>query len=38
MQVIALFLRSNLKETDANSKISGELIPETQIGQPVILS
>ncbi|GMJ12364.1 hypothetical protein like AT1G34150 [Hibiscus trionum] len=30
-QVIALFLRSNLKETDANNKISGELIPEMQI-------
>ncbi|PPD72585.1 hypothetical protein GOBAR_DD30514 [Gossypium barbadense] len=30
-QVIALFLRSNLKETDGNHKISGELIPEAQI-------
>ncbi|KAK8681910.1 hypothetical protein V6N13_054309 [Hibiscus sabdariffa] len=30
-QVIALFLRSNLKETDANNRISGELIPEMQI-------
>ncbi|XVF63206.1 hypothetical protein PTKIN_Ptkin09bG0069300 [Pterospermum kingtungense] len=30
-QVIALFLRSNLKETDADNKISGELIPEAQI-------
>ncbi|XVF29897.1 hypothetical protein REPUB_Repub16aG0010000 [Reevesia pubescens] len=30
-QVIALFLRSKLKETDANNKISGELIPETRI-------
>ncbi|KAK8572172.1 hypothetical protein V6N13_047785 [Hibiscus sabdariffa] len=29
-QVIALFLRSNLKETDANNRISGELIPEMQ--------
>ncbi|XP_022768001.1 tRNA pseudouridine(38/39) synthase isoform X3 [Durio zibethinus] len=29
-QVIALFLRSNLKETDANNKISGELIPDTR--------
>ncbi|XP_039071363.1 tRNA pseudouridine(38/39) synthase-like isoform X1 [Hibiscus syriacus] len=30
-QVIALFLRSNLKETDANNKLSGELISEMQI-------
>ncbi|XP_039023191.1 tRNA pseudouridine(38/39) synthase-like isoform X1 [Hibiscus syriacus] len=30
-QVISLFLRSNLKEIDANNKISGELIPEMQI-------
>ncbi|XP_022768000.1 tRNA pseudouridine(38/39) synthase isoform X2 [Durio zibethinus] len=32
-QVIALFLRSNLKETDANNKISGELIPDTRTGE-----
>lgn len=36
-QVIALFLRSNLKETDGNHKISGELIPEAQIGLVVWL-
>ncbi|XVE60863.1 hypothetical protein DITRI_Ditri05aG0161000 [Diplodiscus trichospermus] len=30
-QVIALFLRSNLKETDANNKTSGELILESRI-------
>lgn len=32
MQVIALFLRSNLKETDANQTNSGEIIPEARIG------
>ncbi|KAK5840518.1 uncharacterized protein LOC108474782 [Gossypium arboreum] len=30
-QVIALFLRSNLKETDQNHKITGELFPEARI-------
>ncbi|OMO98761.1 Pseudouridine synthase I, TruA [Corchorus olitorius] len=29
-QVVALFLRSNLKEADANNKMSGESIPETK--------
>ncbi|WRX13049.1 hypothetical protein QQP08_005536 [Theobroma cacao] len=37
-QVIALYLRSNLKEADANDQTSGELISGTRTGQPVILS
>lgn len=33
MQVIALFLRSKLKEVDANNKISGEIVSEEHNGQ-----
>jgi hypothetical protein len=34
MQVIALFLRSNLKGTSANSENSGQIVLDDKFGEP----